>query len=144
HEIWDWPLTWPGAEHPKLGPGKPSLIFVCGMSELFHERRSAKDIERVVRAVALSDHIGLLLTKRPQQMAAFFAAQSPRTIHNWQDNIWLGFSAESEAWFDERWDHVRPLAQAGWRTFVSIAPMIGPVTLPSDFLALSTWVIVGG
>jgi protein gp37 len=31
-------------------------------------------------------------------------------------------------------------------TFVSLAPMLGPVTLPDDFLALGqrTWVIVAG
>ena len=41
---------------------------------------------------------------------------------------------------------MRPLANAGWFTFVSIAPMIAPVTLPPDFLALGqrTWVIVAG
>ena len=34
----------------------------------------------------------------------------------------------------------------GGSLFVSIAPMLGPVTLPSDFLALGkrTWVIVAG
>ena len=38
------------------------------------------------------------------------------------------------------------LANADWFVFTSIAPMIGPVTLPDDFLALGkrTWVIVAG
>jgi protein gp37 len=41
---------------------------------------------------------------------------------------------------------VRPLAEAGWFVFVSIAPMLAPVTLPPDFLALGkrTWCIVSG
>jgi protein gp37 len=41
---------------------------------------------------------------------------------------------------------MRPLADAGWRLFVSVAPMIAPVTLLDDFLALGkrTWVIVAG
>ena len=41
-----------------------------------------------------------------------------------------------------RWADIRPLAEAGWFIFVSIAPMIGPVRLPDDFLALGqrTWV----
>ena len=29
---------------------------------------------------------------------------------------------------------MRPLAEAGYLVFVSIAPMLGPVTLPADFL----------
>ena len=36
------------------------------------------------------------------------------------------------------------LCRAGWTIFVSIAPMIGPVRLPDDFLALGRWVIVSG
>src|SRR5262245_39185522 len=37
HKAWMQALTWPGAAHPKLGPGKPSLIFVGDMSDLFYE-----------------------------------------------------------------------------------------------------------
>ena len=41
---------------------------------------------------------------------------------------------------------MRALAAAGWFVFVSIAPMLGPVTLPPDFLALGQrgWVICSG
>ena len=41
---------------------------------------------------------------------------------------------------------MRTLAEAGWFVFVSIAPLLAPVTLPPDFLALGqrTWVIVAG
>ena len=96
--------------------------------------------------IALSDHIGLLLTKRTARMARYFAAQSPRTVDRWQSKLWLGFSAERQREFDARWQDMRPLADAGWLVFVSIAPMLGPVTLPPDFLALADrgWVIVAG
>src|SRR5215203_180313 len=36
---WTLPLTWPGALHPKLGPGMPSLLWACSTSDLFHEDR---------------------------------------------------------------------------------------------------------
>jgi protein gp37 len=64
----------------------------------------------------------------------------------WLAKLWLGFSAENQHWFDHRWADMRRLAEAGWTVFVSIAPMIGPVTLPADFLALGprAWVIVAG
>ncbi|HEX2255637.1 MAG TPA: DUF5131 family protein [Afifellaceae bacterium] len=50
------------------------------------------------------------------------------------ERLWLGFSAERQAEFDERWELLRALAEAGWIVFVSIEPMLGPVVLPEDFL----------
>jgi protein gp37 len=145
HELWTWPLTWSGARHPKLGPGAPSLIFVGDMADLFY-KRPTEVIDRVCATIALSEHIGLLLTKRTARMAAYFAKQSPRTVNRWFPKLLLGFSAERQQEFDERWADMRPLATAGWFIFVSIAPMLGSVTLPPDFLALGkrTWVIVAG
>ena len=79
-------------------------------------------------------------------MAEYFAKQSPRTVHRWLPKMWLGFSAERQKEFDERWADTRALADTGWMVFVSIAPMLGPVKLPADFLALGprAWVIVAG
>ena len=147
HDVWTWrPLRWPGAEHPALGPGQPSLIFVGDMSDLFHEQRPERDIDRTVGTIALSEHIGLLLTKRSARMAGYFATQSLRTRQRWQPKMWLGFSAERQREFDQRWADMRPLAESGWRIFVSVAPMIGPARLPPDFLSLRErgWVIVAG
>jgi protein gp37 len=146
HSQWTEPLVWRGAKHPKLGPGKPSLIFVGDMADLFIEGRSNKIITRVCATIALSDHIGLLLTKRTRRMAEYFATLEPRTVHRWQPKLWLGFSAERQLEFDCRWADMRPLADAGWVIFASVAPMIGQVMLPNDFLALGSrvWVIVAG
>jgi hypothetical protein len=65
-------------------------------------------------------------------MTAYFAAQSPRTVRLWQPKLWLGFSAENQEWFDRRWADMHRLAEAGWFVFLSIAPMLEPVTLPED------------
>jgi len=73
HPNWIWPLTWPGAILPRLGLGQPSLIFVGDMSDLFHERRPIWVIDQVVGTIIASRHIGLLLTKRVDVMAAYFA-----------------------------------------------------------------------
>lgn len=145
HHLWK-SFKWRGAKHPKLGPGQPSLIFVGDMSDLFHEDRPDENIGRVCATIAISDHVGLLLTKRTARMAEYFAKQSPRTVRLWQPKLRLGFSAERQIEFDARWPHMRRLARAGYLTFVSIAPMIGSVRLPDDFLALGprTWVIVAG
>jgi protein gp37 len=139
HRLWTMPLEWRGAEHPALGSGQPSLIFVGDMSDLFHEDRPAAVIDRVVATIAASEHVGLSVTKRTQRMAEYFS-----TRHRGKNKIWLGFSAERQQEFGQRWADMKPLAEAGWLVFVSVAPMIGPVTLPPDFLRLARWVIVAG
>jgi protein gp37 len=145
HPQWTWPLKWKGAKNPKLGPGAPSLIFVGDMSDLFYKRPDAI-INRVCATIAMSDHIGELLTKRTARMAEFFGALDPRTVRRWQPRLWLGFSAENQEWFDRRWADMRTLAEAGWMVFVSVAPMIGAVMLPPDLLDLGprVWAIVAG
>jgi protein gp37 len=145
HKSWTWPLAWPGAKHPKLGDGAPSTIFVGDMADLFYKRPD-KIITRVCATIAMSDHIGLLLTKRTERIADYFTALDPRTVSRWQPKLWLGFSAEDQEWFERRWADMRRLADLGWFIFVSIAPMIGQVILPDDVLALRkrTWVIVAG
>jgi protein gp37 len=143
HRSWTWPLTWPGAERPLLCPGQPSLIWIGAMSDVFLEGHRTAVLDRAIATVVLSNHIGQLLTKRPDRMAAYFAT---RVRPRWQQKLWLGFSAEDQRWFDERWPHMRPLADAGWTVFCSVAPMLGPVILPPDFLALrdQAWVICSG
>jgi protein gp37 len=116
------------------------------MSDLFHEDRPKEIIDRIVSTIAISDHIGQLLTKRTRRMTAYFTAQSPHIVQLWKPKLWLGFSAERQKEFDERWPDMRRLASEGWFIFVSLAPLIGPITLPADFLELRerVWVIVAG
>lgn len=147
HESWNSPLTWPGAPHPQLGDGQPSLIFVSDMCDLFHEDRPEPIINQVIGTLVASRHIGMLLTKRAERMAAYFAAPLPATVRQRrQQKLWLGFSAERQDWFDQRWSHMRALAVAGWTVFVSAAPLIGRVILPPDFLehGARIWVICSG
>jgi protein gp37 len=140
HDVWKWPLKWRGAAKPRMGAGMPSLIFVGDMADLFHEARSHGDMDRVIKICAASNHISQLLTKRPDVMEFYFRWSAPL------NNIWLGFSAERQQEFDERWEHMRPLANRGWTIFVSVEPMIGRVTLPKDFLELGNraQIITGG
>ena len=35
HPYWTFPLDWKGSDEPLLGPGKPSLIFLSTMGDLF-------------------------------------------------------------------------------------------------------------
>jgi protein gp37 len=149
--LWNLPFEYPGAKHPKLGPGKPSLILVGASGDLFIKDRSTKVIDRVVETIALSPHIGVFISKYtgPRyrgQMAEYFLKQPPLKVKCWQQNVWLGFSAGRQIHFNNRWEDMCPLAEAGWFVFVSLAPLLEPVRLPDDFLALGkrTWVIVNG
>jgi protein gp37 len=146
HKGWTLPLEWPGAQRPLLGPGKPSLIFVVSMGDLFLEGRPDALIDRTLSTIAAGPHVGLVLSKRPRRMRKYFTALSLSEIERWQRRMWLGFSVENQEWFDKRWRHMHHLASAGWTVFCSISPMLGPVTLPPDFLALGSrgWVIVAG
>jgi protein gp37 len=145
HPRWRQLLTYPGAQHPKLGPGQPSLIWLGGMTDIFSAGHRTAVLDRAIATLLLNKHghIGLLLTKRPERMAAYFAT---RRRARWLARLWLGFSAERQKEFDLRWPHMRPLADAGWTVFVSLAPLLRPVILPSDFLALGNraWAIVNG
>ena len=70
HPGWTLPLVYPGAYRPVLGPGKPSLIFVGDMSDVFF-RQPPWVINKVVNNIVASPHIGLLLTRRPGRMRAY-------------------------------------------------------------------------
>jgi protein gp37 len=68
-------------EASQTWPRSAILIFVGDMSDLFHEGRDAEVIGSVCAIIALSDHIGLLLTKRTARMADYFGKQSRATVH---------------------------------------------------------------
>jgi protein gp37 len=145
HEKWNYPLRVKALAEPVMGPGMPTLLWAGDMSDLFLPGHPGWVIDRTIARLAYPEHIiGLILTKHPERMAAYFNALPATIQQHYREKLWLGFSAERQREFDERWPAMRELARQGWTVFVSIAPMIGPVTLPDDFLALGKWVICSG
>jgi len=144
-DAFQWPLRWKGAKNPRLGPGMRSMIFVADMSDLFHPKRSTDVIYRVVEPCLTSKHICQFLTKRPAVMARYFEESGGPGCPP-HPRFWLGFSAEDQVRFDERWPIMRKLAEAGWIVYCSYEPAIGPLKLPDDFLAFAdrVWIIIGG
>ena len=140
HPAWNFPLNWKGSAKPLLGPGKPSLLFIGSMADLFLPGRPPKIIDRTITTVAHSQHIGQVLTKHTKPMAKYFLKQ-PKWKHK---KIWLGFSAGHQEYFDIRWKQVRPLAEQGWTVFASLQPLMERIELPPDFLELASWVSCGG
>jgi protein gp37 len=144
---WNELLRYQGADHPLLerqyGPGAPSLIWVGSMTDVFSQGHRLALLDRALATVCLTRHVGLVLSKFPDRMCEYF---STRVRPRWQQQLWLGTSCENQVWFDRRWPPMHELAQAGWTTFYSLAPLLDQITLPPDLLALGNraWVIVNG
>ena len=137
---WTSPLRYRGPEIPLLGPGKPPILWVNSMADLFVPGRPFKDFDRFLENVSISPHIGLVLTKYPEGLVKYFSTK-PLWWRRW---FWLVFSAGTQEDFDERWRIMRSMAEDGWTVGASIQPMIELVILPDDFLRLARWVICGG
>jgi protein gp37 len=79
----------------------------------------------------------LVLTKRPQSIAAFSA------IWPLPGNVWIGTTVESQEHFDSR---VAALLDVPAIVhFLSVEPMLGPVRIPTELgMIRIDWVICGG
>lgn len=74
----------PGKLGDPLGWRKARRVFVCSMSDLFHEGLSDRDIEDVFGVMALAPrHTFQVLTKRPERMAEWFSREAiPQKMDN--------------------------------------------------------------
>lgn len=122
--------------------------FVASMTDVFGDwvERSWQ-FEMLDGMLAAPLQTFQILTKRAGVMLkAVKLWMAARGITKPPSNIWLGFTAGDQKRFDERWQHMKALAAMGWTIFVSCEPLLGPINLPADFLALGSraQVIVGG
>jgi len=115
YTVLDKPLHW----------RKPRRIFVCSMSDLFHEAFTDTERDAVFAVMALCpQHTFLVLTKRPERMRDYVskpigqtsrrdwvlyqAGQMLNQVHidgfpDWPlPNLWLGVTAENQQRADER------------------------------------------
>lgn len=112
----------------------PHTIFVCSMSDLFHESAPFGFIDRVMETIRKTPrHQYQLLTKRSERMARYFET---RCVPN---NVWLGVTVEARA-LKGRIDALRTIpAQI---RFISCEPLLedlGELNLEGIH-----WAIVGG
>lgn len=126
----DEPLKWK----------KPKKIFVCSMSDLFHENNSLEDISKVMNMMShCSHHTFQVLTKHTKRMVRFFKWWSPNCAPS--PNVWIGTSVEDTP----NTDRVGHLLQINASVlFLSVEPMLAPVHLPAAFLEKLDWIICGG
>lgn len=140
---------------------KPRKVFVNSMSDLFHKDVPDEFIDRVCAVMALCpQHTFQVLTKRPERVPGYVGGGTKR-IEAIGERVWargggmswplpnvlLGFSAENQECFNERWPHVKTVGEMGWRTWLSAEPLLGPIVLPPDAVWAGSglkWIIAGG
>jgi len=114
---------------------KPRTIFVCSMSDLFHQDVPFEFVDKVMHVIKNTpQHRYQLLTKRADRMEEFFQT---RVVPK---NVWLGVTVEVES-SKNRIDCLRSIQNATVK-FLSCEPLLED--LGSLDLNGIDWIIVGG
>ena len=123
-DLFNEPLKWKSSK----------LVFVCSMSDLFHEEVDTQDIMSLFEVMNMaSKHTFQVLTKRSNRMLEL----APKL--KWTDNIWAGVTVENQDTVT-RIDDLRNIPAS--IRFVSFEPLLGPI---ADIkLEGIDWAIVGG
>lgn len=113
---------------------KPHNIFVCSMSDIFHENVPFEFVDQIMQTIKRTpQHRYQILTKRSERMAEYFKT---RAI---PQNVWLGVTVECMS-SKNRMDDLRTLDATV--KFLSCEPLIEDLgTLDLESI---DWVIVGG
>ncbi|MDR2891566.1 MAG: phage Gp37/Gp68 family protein [Deltaproteobacteria bacterium] len=134
---------------------KPQRVFVGSMTDIFHEEVEDQYINLIFATVVLCpQHTFMILTKRPDRMAAFITDRSTRACDNrghayksmcnrarvdsdmdglpWPlPNLWLGVTVCNQAEADAKIPLLLQTPAA--KRFISVEPMLGPVRLDNLF-----------
>lgn len=160
-----WPLRW----------RKARKIFVASQSDLFHPKVPFHFINQAFAVMGMCRrHTFQVLTKHPDRMLEYLSAPdraaaiggeqfsmagvTPRMMVDGYtglvhtrlplENVWLGFSAENQEYFDARWPYMGHLARAGWMVWASLEPLLGPIDLTPALVHMGDppmrWVVAGG
>lgn len=118
------PLSWKGNHN----------IFVCSMSDIFHEDVPFEFIDKMFAVIERTpQHRYQILTKRAERMTEYFASRNVPT------NVWLGVTVEAQS-SRFRIDFLRDLSATV--KFLSCEPLVED--LGELNLTGIDWVIVGG
>lgn len=150
---------------------RPRKIFVCSMTDLFHEDIPDHMIDRVFGIMAACrfserhHHVFQVLTKRAKRMADYLNQNRKRewadeAVHEYggkdpdglfdaiqfmpmdiPENIWVGVTVENQARAEERVPHLLEVPAAV--RWMSVEPMLEPIRL-APWIHRLDWVVVGG
>lgn len=113
---------------------QPHNIFVCSMSDLFHEAICDAFIDKIFETIRNTTHHNYqILTKRAQRMNAYFSTREVPA------NVWLGVTVDVSS-SKSRIEYLRAIPAK--IKFLSCEPLLEDLgTL--DFTNIN-WIIVGG
>jgi protein gp37 len=101
-------------------------VFVCSMSDLFHEDVSDFFILEVIQAIQQHPNtIFQIPTKRPERALEWFRITD--SIRMKLDNLWIGVSCEDQITADERIPYLLKIPAKV--RFLSCEPLLGPINL---------------
>ena len=113
---------------------KPTIVFICSMSDLFHKDVPKDFIDKILKVIEDNpQHTFQMLTKRAKDMAAYF---KDRAVPS---NLWVGVTVEN-ADVKHRIDCLREVPTP--KRFLSIEPLLGELG-DLDLTGIN-WIIVGG
>lgn len=136
---------------------KPRRIFVCSMSDLFHDEVSFTVANAVMLIAAMNPHhTFIVLTKRAHRMAEFFRHRREgrdlgadvSEMDVCPRNVWVGVTVENQAMANRRIPQLLTIVEASVR-WVSCEPLLGPVDLlgwaaGGRFARGVDWAVIGG
>lgn len=139
-QYWKAPLIWNArSDLFEAAHGRRQRVFCASLADVFDNQADPAwrhDLFELIRSTPRLDW--QLLTKRPQNIRKML----PR---DWGDegysNVWLGFTAEDQARFEQRSRILQQVPAVVW--FVSYEPAIGPLRL-QERGPRPNWTIVGG
>ena len=116
------------------------VVAVNWLGDLFYSR-TLRDIPGKALDVMLSEqtHEYLMLTKRPELMVEFISRNEDRILTHGA-HLWWGVTAWDQVSFDQA---VRYLARVPVKTWISLEPMLGPVTASCEQLQAIDWMVMG-
>jgi protein gp37 len=125
---------WPSRLSEPRRWSRTRRLFVAPLSDLFHEKIPDAFLDQVFAAIAASpQHVFHVITRRAERLARWSRGRT------WPSNAWAGVSVESQ---DFMWRARELLSVPAPVRFLSVAPILGPVSLPPEVLAGVSWVIV--
>ncbi|MBD2437402.1 phage Gp37/Gp68 family protein [Nostoc sp. FACHB-110] len=153
-KVKDWDGTVEFVKNQLLKPlswKKPKKIFVCSMSDLFHENVPDEWIDKVMAVAAICpQHTFQILTKRPERALEYFTSENRFACIDYQayeilradrapyyrehpvvklplKNVWIGTTVENQAMANKRIPLLLQIpAVIRW---LSVEPLLGEIDL---------------
>ena len=129
---------------------KPRRIFLCSMSDLFHQDVPFEFVDKVLKTWSYGNrrHTLMILTKRPERMYEYFQRDLSSVFWDFNEDcgpyphvrLWLGVSVEDQHTADERIPILLQTPAA--IRFVSCEPLLEKidlerVSLPDAYLTMN-------